>query len=44
MCLELWWNDDRGNKKYRAKTPSEFHFFHHKSDIEWLRIDLGIPR
>jgi len=42
--MGLWWNDARGNKNYLAKTPSEFHFFLHKSDAEWLEIDLGFPR
>ena len=34
--VERWWNDsDRGREKYWERNPSQCHFFHYKSHIDW---------
>jgi hypothetical protein len=45
MSLEQWWDYiDTGNPKYWEKTLSQCYFVHHKSHVDWLRIEAGPPR
>jgi hypothetical protein len=40
MSLKCWWNDaDRGKSNCSKKVPSQYHFVHHKSHVNW-RCDL----
>jgi hypothetical protein len=43
MCLEHWWNDSDGGKKNQStlRKTCQCHFVHHKSQMDWLGIELG---
>jgi hypothetical protein len=37
-----WWNDtDGGRTKYLERNRSEFYIVHRKSNMDYLRIQLG---
>jgi hypothetical protein len=42
MSMEHWWNDiDRAKLKYSGKKLSQCHFVHHKSHMNWFRLEPG---
>jgi hypothetical protein len=38
-----WYGIDRGKPKYSQKNLSQYHFVHHKSNVDWPGIELGPP-
>jgi hypothetical protein len=43
MSMEQWWNDtDRGKPKYWERNLFQWHFVHHKSNVDWPGIELGL--
>jgi hypothetical protein len=43
--MDQWWNDtDRGNLKYSEKNLSHCCFIHHKSPIDYYRVDARPPQ
>ena len=41
---EPWWNDNGREKlKYWEKNLSQCHFVQHKSDMDCLEIEPGLP-
>jgi hypothetical protein len=44
ISVEHRWNDtDRGKLKYWEKNLSQRHSVHHKSHMDWPRIEPGPP-
>jgi hypothetical protein len=41
MNMDHSWNDGRGKLKYLEKSWFLCHFIHHKSHIDWHRIEPG---
>jgi hypothetical protein len=39
VALEL-----AGETEVLGENPPQCHFVHHKSDINWLEIESGLPR
>jgi hypothetical protein len=43
-AMEHRWNEiDKGKPKYSRKNLSQCHFVHHKSHMDWPRIEPGPP-
>jgi hypothetical protein len=44
-CGERRWNDtDKGKPKNSEKNPSQYHFVHYKSHMDWPGRESGTPR